>query len=71
MIIFCYFYESLKHRFDELKLVIFSMMYHCIVLYFYNQFFYSNIITIGFLIKIVIAYLIYIFVWKRKIRLKF
>lgn len=68
--LFSYFYERVKHRGTVVGTIVFSMTYYCVVLYTISNYFFANILSIGFVIKIVFVYLLCEILLKKKIGIR-
>lgn len=68
--IYTIFYEYIKKKGGSFSIIIFSQTYYCTVLYMYNNFFYSNLVSFGFVFRIIITYILYKFATEKQIRLR-
>ncbi len=69
-LIYSVFYEYTKKKRSNLPIIIFCQIYYCAILYMYNNFFYSNIVSFGFVFKIMITYILYKLVVEKQIRFR-
>ena len=63
-------YEYTKKKRSNLSIVYFGQIYYCTILYMYNDFFYSNIVSVGFAIKCVMIYVLYKLLIEKRVRFR-
>lgn len=70
-VVYSIFYEKIKVEPKTIHILLFSLMYYCVLMYPISNYFYSNVISIGFFINVIWVYIMYLFLIKKKIRLVF
>lgn len=69
--IFSVSYERLKRKLKDKNIIVFSMMYYCVVFYSISNTFFANIISIGFLIRIIMTIALYTLLLEKRPRVRF
>lgn len=69
-LVFSVFYEIEKKRCSDLGIIVYSMMYYCVVFYSISNYFYANIVALGFIIRVILIYLLYMILLRKQLRIK-
>ena len=66
-VVFSVFYEYQKKRRSDLGIIVFSMMYYCVVFYMISNSFFASVVSFGFAIRLTLLYLLYTLLIKKRV----